>query len=188
MKRFFLILISILTILSLASCSGGDEVMVQDGMKLAGRNAGNEAVDYSFTYPEAWTLIRDDGVVEIQLDCNDDDFKAEYATVNTLVFTLPDSSMQAKPYWDSQVEDIKSVFEDYTLLDTKEYTGDEKLDDTDALKVKYSAKANGRKYIFEQIICCRYGNVYTITLSVPEEYYHKVSSILGDVKENFKFA
>ena len=63
MKRFLALLMASLMLLTLAACNKTDEIAVGDGMKLAGRSAGNEAVEYSFQYPEEWTLIRNDGVV-----------------------------------------------------------------------------------------------------------------------------
>ncbi|MBR2900886.1 MAG: hypothetical protein IKC39_01435, partial [Clostridia bacterium] len=65
---------------------------------------------------------------------------------------------------------------------------DKYLDDAPALKVKYSSKMNDRTYVSDQIICCRYGEVFLITLVAPEEYYESVSNVIGSVKDNFNFA
>ena len=190
MKRFVLILLALLTVASLCACGtkNNGDFITADGQKAAGREAGNAAVDYSFAYPEEWTIARNDGVVEIQTDCNLSDAVAEYATVTVLAFTLPDGVETAKQYWETQEQDTASVMTEYKLLDTKEYTeADQYLDDTPAMKVKYSGKMNGRTYISDQIICCRYGEVYLITLVVPEEYYESVSSVVSVVKDSFKF-
>ena len=75
------------------------------------------------------------------------------------------------------------------LLDTKEYVEDKDLlDDVPALKVKYSGKINDKTYLNEQIIACREGQVYLITLVVPEESYEKVETVIETVKKDFKFA
>ncbi|MBR6754315.1 MAG: hypothetical protein IKM22_00085 [Clostridia bacterium] len=188
MKRFFIIVLAFLTLLSFASCNR-EQTEVTDGMKLAGKDAGNEAVGYSFTYPEEWEIVRNDGVVEIQFDCNPSDAVAEYATLTVLAFTLPQSDMTAKDYWESHKTEVEKAFADFKQLDTVEYNEPDKyLDDAPALKVKYSSKMNDRTYVSDQIICCRYGEVFLITLVAPEEYYESVSNVIGSVKDNFNFA
>lgn len=189
MKRFLLIAISALMLFSLCACGEESEVVVQDGMKLAGAEAGNAAVYYSFTYPETWELIRNDGVIEIQLDCDDSAATAKYATLSVLSFSLYDPNQLVKPYWEEYQKDVEGIYEDYRLLDTEEYdTQDKYLDDAPALKVKYSGRINNVTYVTEQIICCRNGSVYLITLVVPEEYTDKVEGVISVVKDNFKFA
>ena len=189
MKRFLLIFISCLMVFSLCACDSSDPAVAGEGQKLAGRDAGNEAVQYSFAYPEEWELFRNDGVVEIQYDCNESDAVAEYATITVLGFTLSDSDQTAKEYWAEQKPEAESVFTDFKELDIEEYdTAEKYLDDAPAMKVKYSGKMNDRTYISDQIICCRLGEVYLVTLVVPEEYYDSVSSALMSVKDSFKFA
>ena len=54
MKRFILIVLACILALSLVSCGKDDEIELGEGLTLAGTQAGNEAVEYSFTYPEEW--------------------------------------------------------------------------------------------------------------------------------------
>ncbi|MBR6562599.1 MAG: hypothetical protein IKK70_01520 [Clostridia bacterium] len=188
MKRSFAIILSLLMLLTLASCSRTDEISAGDGMKLAGRSAGNEAVEYSFQYPEEWTLVRNDGVVEIQLDCEPSDAVARYANVAVLSFGLKDANETAKQNWEKYEETVKSVYTDYKLLDTEEYDeASEYLDDAPALKVKYSGKIGEIEYLCEQIICCRYGSVYYITLTTPSEYASEVDGVVKSIKDTFEF-
>ena len=49
-------------------------------------------------------------------------------------------------------------------------------------------KLNEKVYINEQIVACRYGNVYLITLVVPEEHYENVSTVIESIKQNFRFS
>lgn len=188
MKKLLLVLLSILTVSAFCACGNDGEVIAADGQKLAGIDAGSNAVDYSFAYPGEWEMIRNDGVIEIQYDCNESDAIAEYATLTVLAFTLPDDVQTAKEYWESQKDETASVFQEFSLLDTQEYnTEDKYVGGTPALKVKYSGKMNGRTYVSDQIILCRYGDVYLITLVAPEEYYESVSSALTVVKDSIKF-
>ncbi len=189
MKRFLIILISAFLAFSLCSCSRSDGgVVVADGMKLAGNEAGNKAVQYSFTYPEEWTLARNDGVIELQYDCDESTATVQYATVTVLSFTLADSTQTAKAYWTEHEKQLSGIYSDYKLLDTEEYNEEGKLlDDSPAIKVKYQGALNGKTYINEQLICCRYGDVYLITLVVPEQFADKTEKIIAAVAENFKF-
>ncbi|MBQ1206516.1 MAG: hypothetical protein IIX67_04840 [Clostridia bacterium] len=190
MKKLLTFTLAIILTLSFCACSNdNDEIIVEDGLKLAGVQAGNKAVEYSFTYPEAWQMIRNDGVIEIQFDCNDSAMYAQYATVSVLTFGLSDATQTAKAYWTDHEKQLQSIYSDFKLLDTKEYTEkDDLLDGTPALKVKYSGSLNEKVYINEQIVACRYGKVFLITLVVPEESYEKVENVIDVVKKNFKFA
>ena len=184
MKRFLVFALAVLTVCSLFACSGNNgEVVVEDGLKLAGRQAGNEAVYYTFTYPEEWSMIRNDGVIELQYDCNQSDMVAEFATITTLVFQLSENGMGAKDYWASQKPEHEGLFQEYKDLDEKET----ELGGTVALKVKYSGKMNGRTYVSEQIICCRGSEVYLVTLVAPADYHDSVSNALEEVRKNFKY-
>ena len=177
-------------LLSFCSCSQeSNEVIVGDGLKLAGFEAGNKAVQYSFTYPELWQMIRNDGVIEIQYDCSDSAMYSKYATLTVLTFGLSDTAQTAKAYWTEYETQLQNIYKDLTILDTEEYTDKEKyLDDVPALKVKYSGKLNEKTYVNEQIIACRYGKVFLITLVVPEEYYETVSNVIEVVKNDFRFS
>ncbi len=190
MKRFILTVIAFVMMFTLCACGNGDgETVLGEGLKLAGRETGNEAVEYSFTYPEEWEICRNDGVIELQYDCDESEMTAQYATISVLSFDLADANQTAKSYWEQHEKEVESIYSDYKLLDTEEYNEEGKmLDDSPALKVKYSGKINDREYVNEQVICCRYGSVYLITLVVPEEYTEKVTGVLGTVINNFNFA
>lgn len=183
MKRFLIILLALVSTLSLFACGSNEELIAEDGKKLAGRQDGNNAVYYSFTYPEEWDMIRNDGIIELQKDCNESDAVAEYATITTLVYTLSDSNQLAKQYWEEQKPEHEKLFEDYKELDTAET----ELGGTVAYKVKYSGKMNGRTYVSEQIICCRLGEVFLVTLVAPENYHDGVSPALQAIRESFIF-
>ena len=189
MKRFILIVIACILAISLISCGNNDEIDVGEGLKLAGNQAGNKAVEYSFTYPEEWELCRNDGVVELQFDCDESAMTAKFATVAILSFDLADATQSVKGYWEGYEKDLQGIYADYELLDTEENNEEGKmLDDSPALKQKYVGTINGVEYFNEQVICCRYGSVYLITLSVPNEFSDKVNGAIDTVIEDFKFA
>ncbi|MBQ3230915.1 MAG: LpqN/LpqT family lipoprotein [Clostridia bacterium] len=184
MKRFALIIIAALLALSLCACGGNGETVVQDGEKLAGKGGGNEAVDYTFAYPEDWELSENNGVTAIRHDCNPSDAMAEYASINVIVFSLSGSEFyHAKDYWESYEQDIQKTLNEYKLLDTEEIT----VDELPAYKVKYSAAMNERTYIFEQVLCSTGSDIYIITLTADTDDHEAVSPALKKVYESFRF-
>ncbi|MBR5779996.1 MAG: hypothetical protein IKY21_05185 [Clostridia bacterium] len=189
MKKTLILVLTLIMVFAFCACSDSNgEIIVAQGLKLAGNQAGNQAVEYSFTYPEEWSLIRNDGVIEIQFDCNESNMYAQYATISVLSFSLQDPTQAAKPYWTEHEKQLQTIYTDYKLIDTKEYLEEKDLlDDVPALKVKYSGKINDITYLNEQIIACREGQVYLITLVVPEESYEKVENAMNVVKSEFTF-
>lgn len=189
MKKFVLILTAMLLAVSCCGCVNNDDAEAGEGMKWAGVKAGNEAVDYSFAYPEDWEVTRDDGTTELQFDYNPSDSHANYATYTVLAYNLgADSPQTVKDYWAEQQERVADTFKNYKELDVDEYDEpDEYLDDSPAMKVKYSFDYLDMTYISEQIICVRMGQVYILTLTVPEKGYDASSSIVATVKDSFRF-
>ena len=188
MKRFILILTALVLAVSFCGCDKNDQSIAADGQLVAGVLAGNDAVDYSFAYPEEWSLVRNDGTIELQFDYNLSDSYANYATYTVLAFSLSDTTQTVKSYWESQKERVVGTLSDYKELDVEEYdTPETYLDDSPAMKVKYSFKHLDMTYISEQIICVRMGSVYLLTLTVPEEGYSYSSSIISAVKDSFLF-
>ncbi len=187
MKRFITLAIALLMLLTLCAC-GDDETVTPDGMKAAGKASGNDAVQYSFFFPEEWKMIRDSGTIELQFDCNDSDAVAEYATITFHAFDLKSDEvdMKAREYWNSRhKEELKGIYTDFEILNGE---GDEvKLGGTVALKLKYKGKINDHSYYNEQVICCRNGSVYFVTLVVPEENKDKVKGSLDRVIKDFEF-
>lgn len=189
MKKLLTIILAAFMLVSLCACGDSDEVVVANGMKLAGRDAGNDAVNYNFTYPDDWSIIRNDGVVEIQYDCDDSAMYQRFATVSVLTFSLKDANQTAIDYWTEYEEQLKGIYNDYTAPETViRYEEEGKLlDDTPAIRVMYSGKLNDNAYACDQVIACRYGTVYIITLVVPSEYYEKVTTVMDTVITDFDF-
>ena len=128
--------------------------------------------------------MRNDGVIELRYDCNQSDLVAEYATLAVLTFNLGEerNDWGAKNYWDEYKSDVETLGE-YKELDYKEL----QLDETPAVKAKYSFKTADKTYISEQVICCRYGEVFLITLTTPEEYVEETDTVMAGVLETFEF-
>ncbi|MBP5155672.1 MAG: hypothetical protein J6252_03730, partial [Clostridia bacterium] len=184
---------------------GGRTVEEAANRKIAGKQAGNDAVDFSFAYPEEWELGDNDGRVSIRLDCNKSDAIAQYASISVTTFTLSDSSVGARDYWNGYKKDLAATLKDFTVLnesaaaetsaaETSAETGTPSADGkeitlggTVALKVRYSGKVTERTYLFDQIICCRNGAVYLVTFTATNDDYDTAKSALDVVQQTFVF-
>ncbi|MBR4950930.1 MAG: hypothetical protein IKU23_07975 [Clostridia bacterium] len=204
MKKLLLLITALIMVLSLCSCGDGEKLAEKDGMYIAGKDGGNEAVQYSFLYPKEWELSRNDGTIDLTYDCNAGSSKIDMATISVYAFGL-EKNMTALEYWDTYKTDLEEFYvvkqsdgsfkSTFKQLDMDFYgetaTADDvelpKLDDSPAIKVKYSGEKNNRVYVSDQIICCRYKTVYFITLTVPEAYYDDVAPALMAIKDNFIF-
>ena len=205
-KKIIATALAAVSALLLASCGNGPVISDEDGRTIAGRQAGNEAVDYSFAYPKEWELGRNDGVIAIRLDCNESDAVAEYASINVLEFTLADANTGARDYWNGYKKDLAETLKDFTVLGAPTETagsadesaaaeasapaaeGEEiKLGGTVALKVRYSGRVTEKTYLYDQIICCRNGTVYMITFTATNDDYPKAKPALDVVAETFVF-
>lgn len=171
MKRFLILAIAALMCFSFCGCNKDIQAL-------------NEAVGYNFDIPEEWETVRSDGVIELRYDCNKSDLVAEYATITVLTFNLGEerNDWGAKNYWEEYKADVEGLGE-YKEIDYKEIT----LDDSPAVKVKYSYKPAEKTYVSEQVICCRYGEVFLLTLTTPEEYTEDTDGVMAAVLETFKF-
>lgn len=182
MKRFLTAALALICIFALFACSES-ESEAPDGQKTAGRAAGNEAVNYSFFYPEKWEVAENTGVVMLKFNCSSASGIYEYATMSVLTFNLADSSQGARDYWNGYEKDIQKAYSGYEKIDDKEI----KLGGTVALKIKYFLSKDDGRFEFEQVVCCRNGSVYIVTLGAPEKYYEAVNADFGIMLDSFVF-
>lgn len=187
MKRFFALLICILTVFSFCACEDNANV-TPDGKKVAGRDDGNDAVQYTFFYPENWEMVRNSATIELKLDCNQSSGLTQYATISVVGFELTgdDIEMTARQYWnDKYIEEVKGLYDNFEMENEE---GEElSLDEVPALGIEYKGEVAGTAYYCEQVICIRYGTVYIISLVVPDGNQEQVEGALDTVVKDFKF-
>lgn len=183
MKKTLLLLLSLALLFALASCGSSSGESVEDGKSVAGYDAGNKAVDYSFVYPDTWQISENTGVVAIRRDCDDSDATARYASISVMAFTLEDSDQGAKQYWESYQKDIEKTCSDFKILNEDEIT----LGNTVALRAKYTGSLTETVYTFNQVVCIRNGSVYLVTLTAVESDYETVFPDFETVCSGFSF-
>lgn len=188
MKRFLILLIAIITVFSFCACQDNENV-TPDGLKVAGRGNGNDAVQYTFFYPEDWEMVRDSGTVELKYDCNQSSGRAEYATISVVAFELTgnETEMTARQYWNEKyVSEVEGLYDNFKIENSE---GEEtSLDEIPAVELEYTGDINEHKYYCNQVICIRYGTVYIISLVVPDENKEHVSGALDTVIKDFEFS
>ena len=200
--RITALIILVIMALSLAACTEGSDVNPEENQALAGRQAGNEAVYYSFAYPNDWELSENDGSIAIRIDCDSSSATARYASINVLSFELSDTNTGARDYWNSYKKDLAAIMQDFTVLggtEAETLEGEEgevseqpdgeaiELDGTVALRVKYSGKYTENTYIYDQVICCRNGTVYLLTLCALNADFDSVKPSFETVIDTFVF-
>ena len=181
----------------LCACTGRG-IENSENTVIAGRQAGNEAVEYSFAYPDDWELAENSGIILIRKDTDLSDQYARYASLNVLTFTLSDASAGAYDYWKSYKEMLAETYKDFELIGgpEKEESGsgadgrdgeEINLGDTVARKVRFAASVTDVKYLYEQVICCRNGYVYIITFTSTNDDYDKIKDVMDTVLGTFTF-
>ena len=181
MKRTTLLLMLLCLCLVLASC--GKTETPTDAPEGCLR-AGNEATDFTFCYPNTWQLDRNDGMIAVKTNVGSSGTKA-YASISVMAFTLEDSNQGAANFWDKHKEDLTDTYGEKIA-----YTEEKKeleLDGNKACLCRYSIKLSDVTYLYEQIFCVRYGQVYILTLTYPEGTQDGVTEGWKTVQETFVF-
>ncbi len=182
MKRISLLLLMLCLCIFTSACAG--EADTDAGVPEGCLRAGNEETDFNFCYPNTWELDRSDGMIGIKTNVAGSGTKA-YASISVMAFTMEDSSMGAANFWDKHKEDLLDTYGD--KLAFAEEKKETKLDGDPACTSRYSLKLSDVTYIYEQVFCVRYGQVYILTLTTPEGTYDGVTDAWKTVQETFVF-
>ena len=176
MKRFFSVLVLVLMcVLCLVSCSKGNETDVPEGMV----EAENKFVDYRFFYPENWILDRCDGMISCHVS------KDDASNVSVTAFTPDDM----KPLEDYLKEEYMTYFKaNFSDMEIIEDFADTTLDNAPAKRIVFKATVGEKAYQFMQ--CLAYGRdgyIYIVTYtSTPEAYDSHLEDVEKIVSE-FRF-
>lgn len=180
-KGTLLILCVLLAAMLFTSCSTNTvDPSVPEGYL----RAGNDAVDYTFLYPNTWTLDRDDGMIGIKYNVGNN-LTQRYASISTQAYSLEDANMGANDYWDMYKADIQTAYGNLVSFQAEKV--ETELGEVVANRNRYVITMDAINYLFEQVICVRYGNVYIVTFTTPEENYSEIVSNFDDVLTSFQF-
>ena len=199
MKKLFLILISLLSLLLLCGC--GDEYDTPEGMQLVG---GGEDEGYFFFAPEEWTVANVSG-----LDCvyvsRVDTTSVSFAEINPDVFVKPDPTVSDEKFFlEEYFNSTVSEFPETTVLGENNGvrcllgTGDTKADEAVKYTYNYIVKSGysdaEQRVAFMQIFAVNNGRFYILTYAATlEEKTEGVTTFdhylekLQTVIDNFRF-
>ena len=177
-------ILSLLLILPVLLAAAGCQIALPSSVPEGCKEASSEALDFAFYFKDTWELDRADGMLSIKYNVGNNVSK-QYATVSAQAFSLQDSEMGANDYWDSYKGDMQSAYGSMITFQN------EKLETTlggvVANRSRYTIVMEEIPFLFEQVICVRYGNVYLVTLTVPESRYQDVVDGFDTVLTHFRF-
>lgn len=146
--------------------------------------ASSEALDFMFYFKDTWTLDRSDGMLSVKYNVGNS-LSKQYATVSAQAFNLSDSNQGANEYWDSYKTQMQNAYGEMISFQTEKL--ETSLGGVIANRNRYAIVMDGVSYLFDQVICIRYGNVYLVTLTVPEDQYQAVVDGFDTVLTHFRF-
>ena len=178
---FILLLIILLSSAVFSSCQISTEPSsAPEGCK----KAANEAVDFAFYYKDTWTLDRTDGMLSVKYNVGNS-LSQQYATISAQAFNLADTSQGANDYWDRYKTELQAAYG--TLVSFQNEKLETKLGGVIANRNRYTIVMSDVSYLFDQVLCVRYGNVYIVTLCAPESNYQSVVDGFDTVVSSFRF-
>lgn len=179
MKRILSILLIVLALCALSSCSGNGEV--PKGMKLA---SDTGVVDYSLFVPESWIIDASDGKTMVHVS------ETDRSSVSVAQWNLTEELSSIDAWWANYKEQISEAFAEMTVVTEGEKTV---VDGKAASKYVYSAKLGENKYPFMVVATLRNGSIYVITYTSVGEIddenslFSKNLGTVNSIIENFKF-
>ena len=174
MKKFCLIIVLVLTLLLLISCSK-KETDIPDGMAVL----NGDAVEFNFYYPEDWQIDRNDGMVSVYVSDKD------RSNVSVTTFTAPAEVQGVDGYLTmgntTYFDHVKATFPDLEMLtDGEEVT----LGGAPARQYVFTASVSGDPYKFRQVITYYYGYIhiltYTSTIDGFDSHTDEVNKIISE--------
>ena len=179
-KRILSALLLLTVLATAAACRTALPTDVPQGYK----EAASEALDFAFYFKDTWELDRTDGMLSIKYNVGNNVSK-QYATVSAQAFSLQDSEMGANDYWDSYKGQMQSAYGSMITFQNEKL--ETSLGGVVANRNRYTIVMEEIPFLFEQVICVRYGNVYLVTLTAPESRYQDVVDGFDAVITHFRF-
>lgn len=175
LKKFIALILALITLLALVSCTGKKDPNVPEGMTYS----ENEAVDFCLYYPEDWLLDRNDGMVSVRVSDKD------RSNVSVTAFTAPADVKNIEDYIkDEYIGLVEENFLDFDMVSDAEVST---LGGVESRKFVYTASIAGETYKFMQNITYRYGYVYILTYTSTLEGFDSHIDEVNGIVDAFEF-
>jgi len=172
MKRIFAFLLTAIMILTLASCSQGEEG-APEGMK----SVNTDSLNFKMYIPTEWTADIESAMISARV--------SEYKSANLSVMWFSDTTTtDHKEFFKKYKEQLPDLFEAYEL--TAEGT-DSVLDNNPAGIYEYKVSSNGKEYKISQLICYKDSSFFVITFTAESAEFDSYKNDLDRIITNFSF-
>ena len=185
MKRILSILLIVLALCALSSCSGNGEV--PKGMKLA---SNTEVVDYSLFVPESWIVDASNGKTMAHVS------ETDFSNVSVAQWNLTKELSSFDAWWEDykeQLNDINKITPNIFKMTVVTEGEKTVVDGKASSKYIYYGTFNGTKFTFMVVATIRNGSMYVITyMSIGEvddenSLFAKNLETVNSIIENFRF-
>lgn len=139
--------------------------------------AGNDFVDYTFEYPEAWDLVRDDGMIAVKA-------ANENVSISCTSFEPDKPELLVQEYWDGYYESFVKTFGTEPEILEEDET---KLGGVPAKTITYRCDLAGETYVFTQVTGVYNGTAYTLTYTATPDTHDTYRSALTHAVTSFQF-
>jgi hypothetical protein len=175
-------LCAVLVSIMMCGCSSEDT----DGVEAPDGTVGvtNDAVHFSFCYPQNWQCDRNDGMISVSPLGT-----GSKASISVHEGSAMSEAVNPVDYWSKSKAELESSGNECTFIEKKEMT----LDGVTACQAVYDMKINGKVYKVSQIFAYNYVDsshrMFTITFTGTSEDYsnNDIVSAYKTVVDNFKF-
>ena len=166
----------------MCSCSSNEV----DGVEAPDGTVGvtNDAVHFSFCYPQNWQCDRNDGMISVSPVGPE-----SKASISVHESSAMSEAVNPVDYWSKSKTELEASGNKCTFIEKKELT----VDGATACQAVYDMEVNGNTYKVSQVFVYNYVDsshrMFTITFTGTSEDYSNddIVSAYKTVIENFKF-
>ena len=179
MKKIFCLILAMLSLFALVSCSGSDEA--PDGYKLA---SNADACKYSLFVPENWVTSEGENKTNFTMAtvANTDACNVSFSLINDV-----EAGDSIDAFWEKQVAEYTKLFSDFSALSEKEQVT---IGGSVGYRYITTASYGGKTYKFMQVFVPKneiftaelYAFTYTAEVSHYDTHLETVNQIISYFK------
>jgi len=170
-RKILAAVLAAVALLSFMGCS--QDNTAPDGFK----NAANDACDFDFFVPLAWTVSLSDGTVAAYCSTVD------ASSISVMPGEVPNADTTVDDWWVSHKADLEKIYTDMSAVSVS----DALLGDVAGKSYAFTAALAGNTYYFEITAVRALGRIYMMTFTSTPDLKDNHTETLASVKEYFRF-